>query len=219
MVQRLQTALPNLKRTALALALALPLTVGAAMAEPANTINVLNTDQEFVPQALHDGRMEARDAQFAQRHAASAAVRDYAAMLLKDYTDANAGLSNLGQQKNIALDVVAPDSVPADTSSVVTRDTKIADMVVRTPAGYGVGGRMPPDRGWEQQNGPAFDRSFMRYEIQQHLIDIALYKDEIATGRDPDLVAHATAMLPRLYAQLNAAQRFMGTDETPMTAT
>lgn len=58
----------------------------------------------------------------------------------------------------------------------------------------------------------------MRYEIAQHLIDIALYQDEIATGQDADLVALAKDALPKLYAELNAAQRWMGAPETAMPA-
>jgi len=200
--------------TALALALSLAAT-GAARAQ---TSAATNTDAGYVQNAMYDGTMETADAQTATERALSPDVRIYASALATDDGTADSKLAALAAQKSIAYDttIPAPSEIAQTFAFVPATDGQLVTVPLPNQDDtYGVGGN-GPSRDWQQQTGAAFDQAYMNYEVQQHLIDISLYNQEIANGTDPDLIAHARSMLPTLYGQLNAAQRFLGILVTPM---
>ena len=89
-------------------------------AVPAQT-NTLRPDNDFVQAAMRSGEREVRDGRFAQKHAGSAAVRDFAIMLANEHAASATQLASLAQHKGIAYDpsavLPATPGTPAGTAS------------------------------------------------------------------------------------------------------
>ena len=56
-------------------------------------------------------------------------------------------------------------------------------------------------------SGPAFDRTYVRGQIQDHKDTIALFQKEAKSGQDPKLKQSASQTLPTLEHHLQMAQK------------
>ncbi|MDB5418353.1 MAG: putative outer membrane protein [Phenylobacterium sp.] len=132
-------------------------------------------DRHFLMDAIRGDNSEVMLGQLAAERGASPQVRDYGRMLHDDHARA----------RDAALRVAAGMGVP---------NTREAMPEARQEA-----------RKLQRLTGPAFDREFVRYMVQDHRKDIAEFRRE-AHGRGP-AAELAQATLPDLQKHLDTALR------------
>ena len=133
-------------------------------------------DAKFYRDAAEGGLAEVAMGNLAQQRAQSPSVKEFGAQMVKDHSAANEKLQALAQSKNITL--------PA-TPSVAEIETKSKLQVL---------------------SGQSFDKSYIKGMIKDHQEDIAEFKKEAGSGRDPDARAFAAATLPTLEMHLEKIQ-------------
>jgi putative membrane protein len=133
-------------------------------------------DLSFYRAAAEGGLAEVEMGNMAQQQARSGNVKEFGAMMVKDHSAANEKLKAIAESKNITL--------PANTS--------VEEMAAKAKL--------------KVLSGPSFDKSYIKGMIKDHQEDIAEFKKEATSGRDPDARAFATATLPTLEAHLKKIQ-------------
>jgi putative membrane protein len=133
-------------------------------------------DLAFYRDAAEGGLAEVAMGTMAQQQAHSPSVREFGALMVKDHSAANEKLKTIAESKNITL--------PANTSV----DEMAAKEKLRA------------------LSGSSFDKSYIKGMIKDHQEDIAEFKKEATSGRDPDARAFAAATLPTLEAHLKKIQ-------------
>lgn len=133
-------------------------------------------DAKFYRDAAEGGLAEVAMGNLAQQKAQSPSVKEFGAQMVKDHSAANEKLQALAQSKNITL--------PA-TPSVAEIETKSK---------------------LQELSGQSFDKSYIKGMIKDHEEDIAEFKKEAQSGRDPDARAFAAATLPTLETHLKKIQ-------------
>lgn len=127
--------------------------------------------------AASDGLAEVEASQLAQQRATSPQVKQFAARMIADHTQANNELQQIAQQQDLTLPT-QPDS--KDASKV----QKLRGL-----------------------NGAAFDKAYAQEQVPDHQSDIAMFRKEAQSGQDPALKAFAQKTLPILQQHLQLAQR------------
>jgi putative membrane protein len=148
---------------------------------PLTALSAEIPDAKFYRDAAEGGLAEVAMGNLAQQKAQSPSVKDFGAQMVKDHSAANEKLKALAQSKNITL--------PANPS--------VAEMATKAKL--------------EALSGQSFDKSYIKGMIQDHEEDIAEFKREAASGRDPDARAFASATLPTLEAHLKKIQAIAAT--------
>jgi putative membrane protein len=131
-------------------------------------------DSTFYKHAAEGGISEVDLGNLAQKKSANERVKEFGAMMVKDHSAANEQLKSIAASKSITL----------------PRSASIGEMATKTKL--------------EVLSGETFDKSYVKGMIKDHQEDIVLFKKEIASGKDPDAKAFATATLPTLRAHLKA---------------
>jgi putative membrane protein len=134
-------------------------------------------DASFYKNAAEGGLYEVDVGKQAEEKASSQQVKDFGAMMVKDHTAAGAKLQSIAASKNISL--------PTSPSM----------------------GEMASKAKLDVLSGATYDKAYMQSQIKAHQETIALFKKEIAEGRDADAKAFATAALPTLQHHLAVAQQ------------
>jgi putative membrane protein len=129
-------------------------------------------DSTFYKHAAEGGIAEVELGNLAQQKSTNASLKGYGAMMVKDHTAANDKLKGIASSKNISL----------PTSASI--------------------GQMATKAKLEVLSGEAFDKSYIKRMIKDHEEDIALFKKEAASGKDPDAKTFASATFPTLQAHL-----------------
>jgi putative membrane protein len=129
-------------------------------------------DQAFYEDAWQANLAEVQQGQVAQTKGQSPAVKEFAAMMVKDHTDANANLMTLAAHKGIDL----------PSTSGVKQEGNKAKL------------QMLP--------GDLFDRSYIKGMVRNHRDDIEAFQNEARSGRDPEARSYAVASLPTLREHL-----------------
>lgn len=137
-------------------------------------------DQTFAQKAASGGMAEVQTAQLAQQKASSPQVKEFASRMTQDHTQANSELQQIAQQAGITL----PSQ--ADQKQMATAQR--------------LGGL----------NGTSFDQAYAQDEVRDHQEDVALFKKEASSGKDPALKAFAQKTLPILQQHLQMAQSLPG---------
>jgi putative membrane protein len=133
-------------------------------------------DLSFYRTAAEGGLAEVEMGNMAQQQARSESVKEFGALMVKDHSAANEKLKAIAESKNITL--------PANTS--------VEEMAVKAKL--------------KVLSGSSFDKSYIKGMIKDHQEDIAEFKKEATSGRDPDARAFASATLPTLEAHLKKIQ-------------
>lgn len=133
-------------------------------------------DAKFYRDAAEGGMAEVAMGNLAQQKAQGPSVKDFGAQMVKDHSAANEKLKTLAQSKNITL--------PAKPS--------VTEMAMKDKL--------------QVLSGQSFDKSYIKGMIKDHEEDIAEFKKEAASGKDPDARAFASATLPTLEAHLKKIQ-------------
>jgi putative membrane protein len=147
---------------ALALLAALPL---AAVAKD-------NPDESFLHEATRAGHAEVQAGQVAQRKATSPAVKEFAAMMVKDHTATNIRLGAIANSKGVPL-----PTGPSRAQKAMNEQTG-------------------------KKSGASFDEDYIQGQIKAHEDTVALLQKEIAEGKDADAKAFAAETLPTVKAHL-----------------
>jgi putative membrane protein len=156
-----------MKRHLLIIACAMPLVAYGAYA--ADT-----PDSSFYKKLAEGGLAEVSDATLAQQSATDPKLKDFAAMMIKDHTEANNKLSALAGTKNLTL----------PTSASVTE--------------------MATHEKLKLESGTTFDKSYIKGQISAHRATIRLLRKELASGQDQDAKDFAKSILPTVQGHLKA---------------
>jgi len=135
-------------------------------------------DRDFMWEAAEAGNAEVQAAQLAEQKATDPQLKSYARMLIEDHSMANSRLQQLAQARGIAL--------PTDPSQA--QKDKLQSL--------------------RSSNGADFDRRFTEMlGVQAHRKAVDLFQKETSQGRDPQVVAFARDVLPKLQHHLQVAQQ------------
>lgn len=133
-------------------------------------------DKQFLKMAADGNMMEAHAGQMAEAQASSESVKDFGKTLEQDHTKAYNELAAVADK--------AGESIPKGIN--VSHDKPMEQLM--------------------HLKGKAFDRSFVRHEIQDHQKTIAAFEREAKQGQNPDLMSYAQQSLPVLQKHLQMAQ-------------
>ncbi len=131
-----------------------------------------NPDATFYKHAAEGGLSEVELGKLAQEKSQNGSVQQFGAMMVKDHSAANEKLKSVAAMQGVSL--------PTSTS--------VGQMATKTKL--------------EVLTGETFDKSYIKGMIKDHEEDIAEFKKEATSGRDPKAKAFATATLPTLKAHL-----------------
>lgn len=135
------------------------------------------TDATFATQTVQGGMAEIADARLAMRKSKDPTVLSFARRMVADHGAADAELAAILTRKGIA---------PSTTVG---------------PANLLTHGKL------DVLSGTAFDRAYLKAQRTGHEQSISLFRQEIASGRDPQLVAFARARMVTVMAHLAMLDR------------
>jgi putative membrane protein len=147
---------------------------------PSNSTRLSARDTQFMMRA-HQGNMaevELSRLALEPRRGASTRVRQYAEMMIRDHTQADTRLLQLGQQKGFTV----PPGQDLDAEH-----RQIRDQLARL-------------------SGTRFDQAYMSAMHRDHVKTVALFQQEAQRGEDRDVRAFATQLLPALRQHLQMAR-------------
>lgn len=143
----------------------------------ASAVPLNGTDRAFVMGAVQGGMAEVSDGQFALRKSKDPMVRRFAQRMVADHGAANARLMAILERQGIS----APKTVgPANMLTHAKLDVL---------------------------SGDAFDSGYLKAQRTAHEQALSLFRQELASGRDPQLVAFARATLSTVMAHLAMLDR------------
>ncbi|HEX3838620.1 MAG TPA: DUF4142 domain-containing protein [Steroidobacteraceae bacterium] len=164
-----------MKRHLLFIACALPLVATGAYA--ADT-----PDSSFYKHIAEANLAEINDATLAQQSATDPQLKDFAAMMIKDHTEANSKLAALAGTKNLTL--------PSSASV----------------------GEMATHEKLKLESGQTFDKAYIRGQISAHRAAIRALRKEMASGKDQDAKDFAKSVLPTVQGHLKAIDKIATAD-------
>lgn len=157
------------------------------MNQPGNGINpdepssmsssMKSPDEEFMRKAAAGGLAEVELGNLAKQNGGSDAVKQFGERMVNDHSRANSELQQLAQQKGITL-----------PSKPESKDRHLAKTL-------------------ESKQGAEFDRVYARDMVKDHEADIAEFRKEAESGKDPAVRAWAQQTLPVLQQHLEAARQ------------
>ncbi|PSL25641.1 DUF4142 domain-containing protein [Dyadobacter jiangsuensis] len=136
----------------------------------------LEDDSEFAVAAADGGLMEVQLGELAQKNAASADVKKFGEMMMKDHSKAGEELKTLAAQKNITLPAMLSDD----------KQKKYDDLAGK--------------------KGKDFDKAYISFMVDDHKEDISEFEEAAKDAKDPDVKAWAEGKLPTLKHHLEMAQ-------------
>ncbi len=137
---------------------------------------ISSADRTFASKAAAGGLAEVNLGQLATENAGSPSVRQFGQQMVTDHTQANKELMQIGQTQNLNL------PTKPDATDVAT-EQRLSTI-----------------------KGQAFDTTYMHDMVQDHEKDVAEFREEANSGKDPALKAFAQKYLPVLEHHLQMAQ-------------
>jgi putative membrane protein len=150
-------------------------TVPSTSATPAESTTLSHGDKKFVKKVARASTNEVALSQLADGHALSPDVKSFAQMMITDHTKANTDLGALATTKGIDISKAVAAGNTDDISSLSSK------------------------------SGADFDKAYAKLMVSAHKGAVELFKDEIATGQDPDVVAFAKKYVDTLSMHLDHA--------------
>jgi putative membrane protein len=139
---------------------------------PAMAFGADNHDESFFKDAAKAGMAEVAAGKMAESKGSSPAVKEFAAMMVKDHSAANAKLKKIAMAKGIEL-----------------------------PDGPGLMQKAMNEKS-DLKSGDSFDKDYIKGQIKAHEDTIDLLQKEIDSGKDADAKAFATETLPTVKKHL-----------------
>ena len=150
-------------------------------------------DHHFVMDAASGGMAEVELGKIAADKASNADVKKFGQRMADDHGKANDELKSLAQSKQITL----PTMIDAKHKATIDRLSKLS--------------------------GAAFDRAYVQEMLKDHQKDVAAFRTESKSGKDPEVKAWAGKTLPTLEEHLKMVQDLnrgaVGTSGTKNPAT
>jgi len=141
------------------------------------TSKVAAADQTFVMKAAQGGMAEVELGQLATQKASSDEVKQFGQRMVDDHSKANDQLKQIANQKGIAT------------------PTKLSSKDAATKARL------------EKLSGEQFDHAYMQTMVRDHTKDVAEFRTESKTAKDPELKNFVSQTLPTLEDHLKQAKR------------
>jgi putative membrane protein len=142
---------------------------------PVEPVAISHGDKKFIKKVARASTNEVALSMLAGSRASSPDVKSFAQMMITDHTQANSDLGALAKAKGIDI------SKPVDEGNV----DGISDLSITS--------------------GAAFDKAYAKLMVSAHKDAVGLFKDEAATGKDPDVVAFAKKYVDTLSMHLEHA--------------
>ncbi len=152
--------------------------VAATVASAQDTANRMGSpDNVWITKAAQGGMAEVELGKLAQSNASSDAVKQFGQRMVDDHTKAGEELAKIAADKGITL----PTGLDAKNQATKDRLSKLS--------------------------GKEFDRAYMQDMVKDHRGDVAEFKKEAASGKDPEVKAFASKTLPTLEEHLKLAEQ------------
>jgi putative membrane protein len=135
-----------------------------------------SADLEFILEAAQGGMGEVELGKVAAQQGSSDEVKKFGQRMVDDHGKGEDELKTIAQQRGIAL----PSDLDPKDKALVTRLSKL--------------------------HGATFDRTYIRNMVTDHKQDVAAFRRESASGKDPEVKAWAARMLPTLEEHLKVAE-------------
>jgi putative membrane protein len=132
---------------------------------------------EFMTNAASNGMLEVEAGKLAQKSAQNAEVKKFAAMMVKDHTNANSEMKKLAQQKNLTL----PDSMSQE---------HMGDL-----------------KELRDKKGAEFDRQYMDLMVSSHEDAVSKFEDASEGLEDAELKSFASTTLTKIREHLEQARK------------
>lgn len=143
-------------------------------------------DATFVTQAAAGGMAEISEAHLAEKNGSGAKVKAFAQRMIADHTKADDQL----------MAIVKKDGFTAPSGIGPTNEAMMSKL--------------------QGMTGSSFDTAYLSGQIAGHEKMEALFKQEIASGKNPDLVAFAKNTLPVVEEHLALAKTDNGSSSSSM---
>jgi len=145
------------------------------LATPKEAETLSHGDKHFIMKAARASTNEVALSQLADSRASDPEVKSLAQMMIADHNQANSDLKALALSKGIDI------SRPVDKGKI----DNISDLSVKS--------------------GADFDKAYAKIMVSAHKGAVDLFKDEVANGKDPDVVAFAKKYVDTLSMHLEHA--------------
>jgi len=144
-------------------------------ATPKGAETLSHGDKHFIMKAARASTNEVALSQLADSRASNPEVKPFAQMMITDHNQANSDLKALALSKGIDI------SRPVDE------------------------GKMDNISSLSPKSGADFDKAFAKLMVSAHKGAVNLFKEEVANGKDPDVVAFAKKYVDTLSMHLEHA--------------
>ena len=133
-------------------------------------------DRAFAEKAAAGGAAEVEGGKVAEQRAANDKVKQFGARMVQDHGKANDELKQIASGKGLQL----PSAPDAHDQQEMARMQKLS--------------------------GAEFDRAYMDHMVKDHKKDIAEFKKQASSGKEPEIKAFAAKTLPTLQEHLKMAE-------------
>lgn len=144
-----------------------------------NRANASQSDRDFMVRAAQGNMAEIRLSQLALQRASSDEVKNYAQQMIQEHTQANRQLMTIASRKGVTL----PTNIDAQHRQIEAQ--------------------------LRQLSGARFDQAYMRAMESDHAATVALFQRQTQQGRDRDVTAFATTLLPRIQQHYTMASNMV----------
>lgn len=156
-----------------------------AQARPQHVVRQSGSpDLEFILEAAQGGMSEVELGRVATQQGTSDEVKRFGQRMVDDHSKGGDELKNIAEQRGITL----PSTLDSKDEATMKRLQKL--------------------------HGASFDRAYMRDMVSDHKQDVAAFRRESTSGKDPEVKAWATKMLPTLEDHLREAEAARKTSKT-----
>jgi putative membrane protein len=162
-------------------------TPDAAAATSASALQLSAVDDNFIAQANLGAPFQIASGRLAEKKGTTAAIRDYAHLMVVSHVPVVNALNAILQRKNMAA--------PPNTLLHGAYNAMVASL--------------------EADRGIGFDRDYVEGQVEYQKGNAALFQYEIQHGADPDLKEFARQTLPKIEDHLHRALALAkGSDRT-----
>jgi putative membrane protein len=137
---------------------------------------VFAADEAFVMKVAKGGLAEVELGKLAADKGSNDAVKKFGQRMVDDHSKANDELAALAKTKNITL-----------SAEIGPEEKALRDRLIKL-------------------SGPAFDQAYIKAMVSDHVKDVAEFRTESRTGKDPEVKAWAAKTLPTLEEHLRLAR-------------
>ena len=160
--------------------------LGLAACQGRGSPSLATPDNNFIMQAAAGGVGEVAFGELAERRSSNPAVRQFAQQMIAEHTAANRELIAIAGRKGV---------IPPTTLDP---------------------GRVNASRQLSTLTGATFDQQYMAQQVQDHELQLALFRQQAQSGTDPELRAFAAKYLPAVEAHTQMARAVLNSVAVPV---